>query len=938
MIRSTFLLLFVLGACLLAQEQTGTLEGTVTDSSGAVIPDATVTVSGSTILGGSRTATTSQGGSYRLSFLPVGGYAVKFEHLGFATQLNKDVRVQADATFTLNATLSPSAVATEVEVVSSSPMIETAATDVTFSFNKDILDKVPNARDPWAIMNQSPGIVSDTVNVGGSQTGNQPTFRGHGADPTQATYVFNGANVTDNTDNGGSQFYFDVDSFSEMQVQANAHGADVQTPGIVLNIVPKSGTNELHGSASFFYDNDNMEWSNIDAHLRSIGGTPSNQARYFDGGLEAGGPIIRNKLFIWGAYRYQDIERFITGATNPDGSHPIDKSVLWFPSAKLDWQVTSKHHFSTFFNMQQKERFNRGLSALVPVVSTWNQAGDPIARLFTFRDDWTITNKLVLSFKANIMDQGFSLAAQPSVNVAKTPTLYDLSTGAYADAPPYVYGIAKTLRAGGVSGSYYGSNFLGGSHELKFGFDINQSHVAGNQGGGALYIYPGSAQLQFLKGVPAQVIVYAPGTESVSNPTTDLYIQDGWKLRRWRFDLGLRWDRQTNSLDAATAPASLYFPAVTQAATGNLITWNTFAPRVGVIYDLTGKAKTLLKASYNRYYYQLWTNLGAEASTAGVRSYTYQWNPPAGDCVGGLATTSCTFDPSQEGKLLSESDPALHPVTIDPNLKPTRTDEVIAGFSQELLPNLAVQATFIYRMDHDLTWLINPAITLSAYSPVTGTDPVTGKPLTFYALNPADVSLSPNFVTTRPGFSQQYEGFELQVIRRFTNRFQLTASYTGGVQKENYGLGSYLNPQDINFENGTRVPFSRPTIIKLIGSYQLPYNLMLAWSYGGYSGANYTRTVNSNSVLSTPLPQGNVGVLSGERDVNSYPFVNILDMRLSYDQKIGEKRKISYYMDIFNLLNINTIDSMQTITGSTYGDVLDYIPPRIARLGVKFIF
>lgn len=937
MLRSTILLFFIPFTCLLAQEQTGTLEGNVTDSSGAGMPGAIVTVSGSTILGGSRTATTSQTGAYRLSFLPIGSYEVKFEHPGFTTHINKDVRVQADATFTLNVTLSLSAVATSVEVVSSSPMIETSATDVTFSFNKDILDKVPNARDPWAIMNQAPGIVSDSVNVGGSQTGNQPTFRGHGADPTQATYMFNGANVTDNTDNGASQFYFDVDSFSEMQVEVNAHGADVQTPGIVLNIVPKSGTNALHGSASFFYDNDNMEWSNLDSHLRSLGGTPSNQAKYYDGGLEAGGPIIRNKLFIWGAYRYQDIERFITGTQNPNGSYPIDRSVLWFPSAKLDWQVTPKHHFSSFFNMQQKERFNRGLSALVPVVSTWNQAGDPIARLFTFRDDWMVTNKLVLSFKANIMDQGFSLSAQPGVNVATTATRYDLATGAYAAAPPYVYGIAKTLRAGGISGSYYGSNFLGGSHELKFGFDLNDYHVAGNQGGGALYIYPGSAQLQFLNGVPTQVVVYAPGTESVSNPTRSVYVQDGWKLRRWRFDLGLRWDRQGNSLDAATAPASLYFPAVTQAATGNLITWNTFAPRVGVIYDVTGKAKSLLKASYNRYYYQLWTNLGAETSTAGVRSYTYQWSPPAGDCVGGLTSTNCTFNPSQEGKLLSENDPALNPVTVNSNLKPTRTDEVIAGFSQELLPNLAVQATFIYRLDRDLTWLINPNITPSAYSPVTGTDPVTGNSLTFFALNPADVSLSPNYVTNRPGFSQEYEGFEVQAIRRFTNRFQLTASYTRGVQKENYGAGSYLDPQDITFLNGTRVPFSRPNIAKLIGSYSLPHNFMVAWSYGGYSGANYTRTINSNSVLATHLPQGNVAVLSGERNVNSYPFLNILDMRLSYDQKIGE-RKISYYLDIFNLLNINTIDSMQTITGATYGNVLDYIPPRILRLGVKFVF
>ena len=355
----------------------------------------------------------------------------------FAKRINKDVRVQADTTYTLDAVLSPSSVQSSVEVVESAPMIDTAATDLNFTFNKDILDKIPNARDPWAIINQAPGIVSDTINVGGSQTGNQPTFRGHGVDPTQNTYILNGANVTDNADNGGSQFYFDVDSFSEMQVQVSSHGADVQTPGIVMNIVPKSGTNQLHGSMSFYYSDTNLESSNLNSHLNQLGVTTGNNLnKYFDGGLEAGGPIVKNKLWWWGAYRYQDVERFVTGTKNPDGSFPIDKTNLWYPSAKLDWQAASKHHFGFYFNMAQKERYNRGLSALVPVVSTWNQAGSPIARLFTFRDDWTVTSKFILSFKVNIMDQGFSLSAQPGVDVATTPTHYDLATGAYSVGAP----------------------------------------------------------------------------------------------------------------------------------------------------------------------------------------------------------------------------------------------------------------------------------------------------------------------------------------------------------------------------------------------------------------------------------------------------------------------------------------------------------------------
>jgi hypothetical protein len=929
-----------LAPSLFAQEQTGTLEGRITDSSGAALANAAVTISGANLFGGARKITTSQSGEYRIIAIPVGAYEVTFELPGFATQINRDIRVQAATTFTLNAALNPSAVRETVTVTSASPMIDTASTDVNFSFSTELMDKVPNARDPWAIMNQAPGIVSDTINVGGSQTGNQPTFRGHGVDPTQNTYMLNGANVTDNTANGGSQFYFDVDSFSELQVQASSHGADVQTPGIVLNIVPKSGTNQLHGTASFFYSDTNTEWNNLDGYLRAHGVTNDNNLnRYFDGGIEAGGPLIKNRLWLWGAYRYQDVERFVTGTKNPDGSFPIDKTALWYPSAKLDWQITSKHHFNSYFNMAQKERFNRGLSALVPVESTWNQAGSPIARLFTFRDDWTVTQKLVLSFRVNIMDQGFSLSAQSGIDVPNTPTHFDLATGAYSVAPPYVSGTTKTLRSGAISGSYFANRFLGGSHELKFGFEVNDYHVAGNQGGSvATMVYPGDTQLQFFNGVPRQVILYASGAQSVSNPTHSGYIQDGWKMGRLRLDLGLRWDWQANSLDSVTAPKSRWFPAVAQTGTGNLITWNTLAPRLGVIFDVTGKAKTLLKTSYNRYYWQLWTGLGSQASTAGDRIYTYQWNDLNNDKQ---------FQQGEQGSLLSVSDPSTNPVTIDKNLKPALTDEITAGFSQELMPNLVINASFIYRKDRHLNWKINPGISPSDYTAVTGTDPGPdgklgtaddGGNLTFYSLDPSKTKLSPNFITNRPGFSQEYEGVEIQAVRRFTSRLQAVGSYTHGVQKENYGAGSFQNPQDIPFLDGTRIAGSRPNIVKIEGSYSLPHNLYLSGTYQYSSGLNFTRTVNALSALGRSLPQGNVAILSGPRNSQSYPGLNLLDMRLGYDLPLGEHRKASFSLDVFNLLNLNKVDSQQVISGATYGQVLDFIPPRVVRLGLKFFF
>ena len=938
-LAASLMLLFASLLCH-AQEQTGTIEGHVLDVSGAIIPNATVVAKSSVVQGGAVTVHSDAEGFYRIPQLPVGSYDLSVAQSGFATEIHKDIRVHAAMTLTVNSALPVSTRVDQIDVVADTPMIETAQTDNDYTFTKQTMDNVPNARDPWAMLSQVPGVSTSSVNVGGTGTGSQPSFYGLGADPTQATYILAGANVTDNTDNGASQLYFDVDGFSEMQIQMNSHGADVQTPGMVMNIVPKSGSNAFHGEGSAYFSSEGMETNNLNSALRAIGGTSSSLHQYLDWGGNLGGPILKDKLWFYGGYRYQAIQKLITGTVTSNGTVPIDKFHLWFPSGTVNWQINKKNNFSFYSAFFQKVHPNNGLSATRPIATTFDQVEDPVGRLFTFRDDYTVNPKFILSPKVYIMDQGFEYLPPAGVNTLTTPVSYDISTGVYANAPPYLYGISKSLRTYGASGSYLASKWLGGPHELKFGSDYTHYRVFGNQklnGGTALYIYPDNTELIYKSGVPYEVTEYAPSAEDVSEPTFNWYIQDGYNYKRLRIDAGIRYDWQANSLNGVTAPQSQYLPAVTQAKTGNLVTWSTFAPRFGAIYDVTGKAKTLIKGSYDRYYYQLWTTIGQAASTAGVRSYTYQWINP----------TNQPFSTTQLGNLLTHTDPSTTPVTIDPGIKATHTDEFTLGFSQQVIRNLAVNAEFIYRKDNGLPWAINTNLSPADYTALTGTDPGptgvqggpgSGTPLTIYNLGSAYTAYSsPNLETTRVGFQQEYRGFEIQVIRRYANGFQLVTSYTRGEQSENYGPGSYYNPQDINQINGTRVTSSRPNIFKVSGSYKLPHRFLVSGSFDSLSGPNYTRTVNSSSAGVT-LNQGNVAVLSGPRDVNHYGEQNLLDFRIGYDQPIHESLHTNFYLDAFNMLNINTVDSQTLVSGSSYGHVTDFIAPRLFRLGAKISF
>lgn len=796
------------------------------------------------------------------------------------------------------------------------------------------MSTIPNARDVWAMVAQTPGLRTSSVNVGGTQTGNQLSFTGHGVDSRQNAYYLNGANITNNDGTGASLFYYDVDAFDEMQVESNSHNAEVQTPGIVLNMVPKSGTNVLHGSASGYLSTDRIQSDNVDSGLRARGvDRASNLHQYYDAGFDLGLPVVRDKLWVWGAARRQNIERFVTGTRNADDSFPIDRTLLWFPSAKINWMVTKNHNFSAFYFIQQKSRLNSGLSPLRPLVTTVNQTNDPIPSLWTLRDDWTAGSRTLVSLKVNIQPLGaFHTTPVAGVDADNTPARMDVATGVWAAAPPSLISSGRTMLSVGGTVSQAVDRWLKGRHDFKLGAEFAQYTTP------VLTTYPADVRLLFLNATPLQVNIFGSGKQNALDSTSSAYAQDSYQVGRATFNVGVRWDHQTNSLPEEIAPQSRYLPdPVRQQATGNLVKWNTFAPRIGTIFDLTGDSKTLAKASYSRYYWQLWTRIGSQASLAGDRTFTYTWSDPNGDRL---------FTPNEVGTLVSVNDPSTRPVTIDPNLAPTKTDEFTASLSRELMRNVSLSGTFIARKDADIDWKINPGISPSDYLPVTGTDPGPdgqlgttddGGQMIFYELNAAKRTLSPNFFTTRNGFSQQYRGFELTLHRRLADRWQFVGSATFGRQSESYGAGAFQNPQDIDKLDGSRVDTSLPFIVKVMASYVLPFNIGLSGFYQHLSGTPYTRQVNSAVAVGRPLNQGNVTSLSGTRNESSLESLNLLDLRLNYDIKVM-KTNVGLALDVFNATNANTVTSINAVSGSAYGRVLDFIAPRILRFGIRVRF
>ena len=205
----------------------------------------------------------------------------------------------------------------------------------------------------------------------------------------------------------------------------------------------------------------------------------------------------------------------------------------------------------------------------------------------------------------------------------------------------------------------------------------------------------------------------------------------------------------------------------------------------------------------------------------------------------------------------------------------------------------------------------------------------------FYELAAAKRALSPNYITTRPGFTQEYRGLELTLQRRLTSRWQAVGSMTFGVQRENLG-GNPLTllpvlpvitpsalpfglptPQDVDQTTGTRPGHLHPGRRQADGEFTCSIPPVVSAFYQYLAGSPFTRTINAVSALGRNLGQGNLVIHAGRRNDDSYANVQLVDVRFNYDLPVS-RSNISLALDIFNATNANTVTRVNPLSGSSF--------------------
>ncbi|MDH5745232.1 MAG: TonB-dependent receptor, partial [Candidatus Aminicenantes bacterium] len=424
--RFNFLLLsvFLFTTLLAAQDtlQTGNISGKVIDEEGIPLPGVEVTITSEALIKGTQSAITTAGGAYRFVFLPVGNYSVSFKLQGFKTLVKEGVEVALRKTTTVNATLEVTTIQETVTVVGETPVIDMKTSTIATNFTIEMLQKIPSARDPWVLMEMTPGMVMNSQNIGGSESGQQSRGYAHGTMTNQTAYNMDGIQVTDAAASGATAMYFDFDSFEEISIETGAHSTDIQTSGVVLNMITKSGGNKFSGGISLYGEIESLQANNIpedDPEYEGVGfGNPTDYV--YDYGGDLGGPILKDKLWFYTAFRRTEINRFIIGY-EVNGEPGTEYSDLKHWVGKLSWQIADNNKFMGWVNYDAKAMPNRAAGPRRPPETTYFQ--DSPSWFYHLEDTWTLSSDLLVNFKFGWYNMYYQLAPQDSVDMSQPAVL-----------------------------------------------------------------------------------------------------------------------------------------------------------------------------------------------------------------------------------------------------------------------------------------------------------------------------------------------------------------------------------------------------------------------------------------------------------------------------------------------------------------------------------
>ncbi|MGE5244351.1 MAG: carboxypeptidase regulatory-like domain-containing protein [Betaproteobacteria bacterium] len=952
--RVVVALLLLLAPTGFARAQTGQmfgeLVGKVTDAQGGVLPGATVTLSGPALMG-TQSAVTNERGQYRFPAVNSGTYKLTFELSGFAPLVRDGIVVPVRSTITVDAQLKIATVQETVTVSGASPTVDVENTKVGGRLDQQTLTAVPTSRTIFGSTTVLPGMTMGRQDPGGLNAATSTDIVAHGA----TIYNLNYYGVTaDTPQNYGSMYYMDYGSAEEISVDTAAMGAEVGGGGGAnINVIPKSGGNELTGQAVYSATGKSLAGNNLTEKARLDGITASSSLQKLtDFNANAGGPFVKDRLWWFGSVR----------------NYATDENVAGFPilfnsnlrnyTASTKFQLTKNNQLSGFWTYNKKVQPHRSAGVNQPDPATTIHQESP-KNLFNVNYTSVVGQNTFVEVSSSYFhmhwpskyaDEFYALPVSE-----RTSSIQNLTTGIYSGPEPTGERIRDAYRyQTNVGVTRYIDGFLGGTHQLKTGFENWYGW------GSDVFDVYNDTRLLFRNdaaGVPQPSEIFAyntPLTQRTRMRNFAAFAQDRLTYNRFTFNLGVRWSYYDGTIPEQSGGGGHWFPVQTYPEVRTPYSWNTLAPRTGVIWKVTEDGKNVVKAAYSRYYDVMYTGEFNAInqniiSTTGVA--TYKW---FGDLNNNGVVDPGEYDPNPLSVFKPKSN------SIDPNLRDPKNDEIMFAYQRELMANVGFNVEYIQRWFADQTVDENIGIPLSAYTPHVFADPgpdnIVGtaddSTITGYDVSPAYLGKDVFFHTNSPA-THQYKGLELTVTKRMSDRWQMMGSYVwsrldGGLVSSSSPLfGDPNNPNSLIDATG-RLSYDQPNAFKLIGSYQAPWGINLGANFQALSGLPRDRRI----VL--PLKQGSTTVLAEPRGTYRSDTLSLLSLRADKSFHVDARRRVGVILELHNALNSSAGQNSWGVTTqsfasqavfdarrartSYFGRMQEIVAPRILKLGLKFEF
>ncbi|HZT75215.1 MAG TPA: TonB-dependent receptor [Vicinamibacterales bacterium] len=937
-----------------AQVQTGSITGVVTDESNAVLPGATVSLTGERLIGGAQTQTTDTTGTYRFDRLPPGAYNLVFELQGFKSLERKDIEVSATFVATINAKLGVGSVQETVTVTGDSPTVDVRSNLQQTVMTQAVLEGVPSGRDPWSVAKIIPGVQVSTYDVGGTQSFQQSSLSAHGSSTNDVSYNIDGATVNWPGGGGGAtMMYYDQGMFEEVNYMTSAIPAEVMAGGVSINMVTKDGGNKWRGDLHSNWTTGCLDPHNVKPgclESDNLSGAPGlalgnpTQSGY-DLNAAGGGALVQDRLWVNGAIRRWVINKLVN-ARNPDGTQAIDDNTLKNYSGKGVFSATSNQKMSFSFNWNNKIRGHRRDTPpnLVPDIASLVQTNPASSTQAKYTG---IHNKAVFESSFSLMTGETDYDYQPGTPLTAVRVVDSTLDTAANAAQRAEQQPNSRLQFDNILS--YNAPGIAGDHLFKTGVQFARLYFDDK------YQVLNNMYLNYSNGVPTNVQEWNTPTEALNvDKVIGLFGQDAWTIgHKLTLNLGVRFDHNSGTLPSQSTPGGP-FVAPRSLAESTPIKQNLFVWRTGASFDPIGDGKTALKASASRYGLQVGIDRVLNVNPFGAASQTCPWTDPNKD---GIAEpnefgTGCSGFPSTALRYAGATGPRW-----------PYSDEITAGVEREIVRDMRVGVMYYHRTNRDQIGSRNLAVPSSAYVPFTvnvPNGPNGAKSATVYNLLPAYNGLQNNVIDNDPYLDTNYNGVEVTATKRMSQHWQLTAGFTAGKntgglntggtgsgQGSTIGTAGSATEADLNDPNATLytngiVGNDSRYAFRASGIYSAPYGINVSGSLVSNTGYPYVSTYTVTRALAAAagvaLTRSSQTIFLSDRGDERLPSVTLIDLRFSRAFHFAGGRRLEPAFDIYNVGNASTITGLNAGVGTTYLVPNAIVSPRIMKISLAVNF